>query len=137
MKKYIALFGIMTLFFAGMQLARAQERSQTQIKTQREDVAKQREMGKAKAPLNAQELAKQQTQELTALVKLDKQQAAEVHALFLNIEEKRSRLATVTDDKKRMSELQIVETVKEEKLKNLLTREQFSRYLKTVQNEKQ
>src|SRR5690606_40807629 len=96
MKKYIALFGIMTLFFAGMQLARAQERSQTQIKTQREDVAKQREMGKAKAPLNAQELAKQQTQELRSEEHTSELQSRENLVCRLLLEKKKKIVQNMT-----------------------------------------
>lgn len=125
MKAYISIFAFIILFNLGNHSTTAQEVS----KKERAKVEYQER--------TSSDIANIQTKNLKELLNLDAIQVLSVYHVLFNVEQKMEEVTkTVGSEEAKMAEMEKWETIKTEKLKEILTSEQFSLYMNTIKNNK-
>ncbi len=123
MKVFITLFGFLVLVSSGIHSGIAQETKKMEL-----TVSEYKELTPA-------HIAKLQTQNLQELLSLDVTQVSMVYDTMLNVEQNMVAIvASGISEETKMVEIQKWEVLKTQKLKEILTVEQFTRYLDTVKN---
>ncbi|MEZ4803633.1 MAG: hypothetical protein R2797_12750 [Gelidibacter sp.] len=134
MKTYITLFALVTLFFVGSYSAAAQIDKKSE---QNEYAIKKRQMAEAQTRhLTPETIAEQQTENLKELLNLDERQEARIYEICLSVERKMAELSNISSEEKRMDGVKDLESVKNAKIKEALTEEQYTTYLNSLTNEK-
>ncbi len=125
MKAFFTIFGFMAFYFSGIPSAIAQETTKSELA-----VSEYQELTPA-------QIVKLQTQNLQQLLRLDDAQVIKVHDAMLNVEQNMAVItASAMSEETKMVEIQKWEAFKTQKLKDILTSEQFTRYLDTVKSNK-
>lgn len=125
MKIFIIVFGFLVFCSSGINSAIAQETINKELA-----VSGYQELTPAY-------IAKLQTQNLRQLLSLDDAQVIKVHDAMLNVEQNMvETVASGFSEETKMVEIQKWEALKTQKLKKILTVEQFTRYLDTVKSNK-
>ena len=133
MKTFISLFAFMAIFFFGTNLTMSQESTAKQD----EYALKKRQFAEAqKVEMDGEKtlesLAKQQAQNLEALLKLDGKQLSQVYNLFLSYEKEMSVATSLNDEKDEMKRESQLQSDKDLKLKEILNPDQYALYLKSM-----
>ena len=143
MKTHFTIFAIIALFFAGTYSSIGQD----DAKKQEEYAIKKRQLAKNqneealnakinKADMTPEMTAKKQTLHLQQLLNLDEIQTLRVHEICTSIENAMTNIPTNIEEKKRMKLISDLETVKNEKLKEALTADQFKMYQNSFNKER-
>lgn len=123
MKRCIRVLGLVVLFSSGIYSAIAQKTFQNEL-----------ELYKIQE-LTPTYIAKLQTQDLQKSLSLDDTQVIMVQNAILNVEQNMVAIvASGLSEESKMAEIQKWEELKTQKLKEILTVEQFTRYLDTIKN---
>lgn len=124
MKLYIKTLGFLFLMSLGIQTSIAQEKIE-------------RKMAKAQSHVSSNEdIAKQQTENLNQLVNLSDDQVTKVHALYMDLQKRMDAAPTSEmDETKRTEYVKKMNALSDSKLKEILTEDQFTIYLKSERNE--
>ena len=134
MKTYLSHFMMLSVFFVSTFSALAQNEAKKSEQT--EYAIKKKQTADSKAQLlSAEDVSKSQTKNLQTLLNLDDKQTSRVYDICLAVE-KEMRAISAKDQDTKMSEINALERAKDEKLKETLTEEQFSMYMKSVKNDK-
>lgn len=123
MKDYITYLGCIMLFLVGTQHLKSQE------------VISQRSTIENSFILTPEQIAKQQTDNLSQLLNLDEDRKQKVQGIFLSIEKKMAQIPTDLEESKRMVQVNKLEDLKYEHLKEVLTVDQYTGYLKSMRNQ--
>ena len=125
MKVYSMIFVIITIYCLGIHSGSAQEPLKNELA--RAEYHK----------FHPAQIAKMQTDNLRELLKLDNTQIVRVYEALYEVE-KKMEAVTKTDiaEEAKMNEIGNLEVLKTEKLKEVLTVEQFSSYMDTIKSNK-
>lgn len=134
MKTYIALFVLLTVFFGSTVSATSQEVKKTEAQIEY-DLKKREYANSKKQILKTEDVAKRQSENLQQLLNLNEEQGSRVYDICFAVEEKMEQISTLNEEKK-MSAIRELDIAKNEKLKEVLTEEQFETYMKSVRTDK-
>ena len=116
----MSIIGCLTLFFIGINSSNAQEVS-----------GKQSEAAMKQSILD-HDSAKKQTFDLHQLVNLNEDQVSKVHDMFLDLDKRQSQISTKSEDAVIKEQIIKIDSFKNEKLKEILTSDQYGLYLKSL-----
>lgn len=135
MKTYLTFFTLIIIFFMSSFTATSQETDKK--KEQEEYAIKKRKLADSqKNALSVEDVAKKQTENLRNLLKLDDTQTTRVYEICFQIEEEMNKLSVSSEGEIKTEEINKIEDVKDAKMKETLTEDQFKIYLNTVKNKK-
>lgn len=100
-----------------------------------QEVMSQKATNENSFKLTPEQIAKQQTDNLSQLLNLDEDRMLKVHGIFLSIEKKMAQIPTDMEESKRMVQVNKLEDFKNEQLKEVLDVDQFTAYLKSMRNQ--
>ncbi len=123
MKDCITYLGCIMLFLVGTQDLLSQE------------VMSQKLTNENSYKLTPEQIAKQQTDNLSKLLNLDEDRMMKVQGIFLSIEKEMAQIPSDLEESKRMVQVNKIENLKNEQLKEVLGVDQFTVYLNSMRNQ--
>ena len=120
MKSYIKILSFVFVMCLGVHSAMAQEKMERKMAKSQSHVA------------GDEEIAKQQTENLNQLVSLSDDQVSKVHAMYIDLQKRMNSTSTSEIDKtQRIADIKEIKALRDSKLKEILTEEQFTTFLKS------
>lgn len=138
MKSHKALFALIALFFVGTYSTIGQEvkKEQENYATKKRELAKAQNSERNNMEMTPETIARKQTLHLKQLLNLDDAQSLRVHEICSSVEYEMSKIPMNVDEHTRMKLVSNLENIKNEKLKEALTSDQYKIYQESLNNEK-
>ncbi len=137
MKIHMTLLVMLAFFFSGRYCSIGQVvKEQPESTMKKKELIDNRNTDVNKGAMTPITIAKQQALHLQKLLKLDDDQAIKAHEICLNVENGISKISNDLDENKRLVEINNYEIIRSEKLKEILTADQFRTYQNYIQSER-
>jgi len=138
MKTHLTLFAIVALFFAGTYSTIGQDdnRNQEEYAIKKRQLADAQNAKMTNAEMTPEMVAKKQILHLQQLLNLDDKQTSRVYEICSSIENEMAKIPTDIADEKKTKFVNDLEKIKNEKLRDALTADQFKIYQNSLNNEK-
>lgn len=134
MRIHLKTVAFLSLFLTCTFSLLAQE-SNKNAEAERYAIEKRQKAEAQKKSLSPEVTAGTQTNDLVKLLDLDENQETRVYGIFLSVQKKAIELSDIHSEGERTYTMNDLERIKNEKLKEILTEDQYLRYLKSIKEE--